>query len=55
MSNQSLRERFQMNDSRNSTSVISIVIRATKEDGLIKQDDSESASTRYARYIPFWA
>ena len=30
-------------------------IRATKEDGLIKQDNSESASTRYARYIPFWA
>ena len=55
MSNQTLRERFKMNDSKKSTSAISIVIRATKEDGLIKQDDSESASTRYARYIPFWA
>lgn len=55
MSNQSLRERFKMDDSKKSTSAISIVIRATKEDGLIKQDDSESASTRYARYIPFWA
>ena len=55
MSNQTLRERFKMNDSKKSTSAISIVIRATKEDGLIKQDNSESASTRYARYIPFWA
>ena len=55
MSNQTLRERFSMNNSQKSTSAISIVIRATKEDGLIKQDDSESASTRYARYIPFWA
>ena len=53
MSNQTLRERFKMNDSKKSTSAISIVIRATKEDGLIKQDNSESASTRYARYIPF--
>jgi len=34
MSNQTLRERFNMNDSKNSTSAISIVIRATKEDGL---------------------
>ena len=55
MSNQTLRERFNMNDSKKSTSAISIVIRATKEDGSIEQDDSESASTRYARYIPFWA
>ncbi len=55
MSNQTLRERFKMSDSKKSTSAISIVIRATKEDGLIKQDDSESASTRYARYLPFWA
>lgn len=55
MSNQTLRERFKMNDSKKSTSAISIVIRVTKEDGLIKQDESESASTRYARYIPFWA
>jgi len=28
---------------------------ATKEAGLIKTDESESTSTRYACYLPFWA
>lgn len=55
MSNQTLRERFNMSNSKKAAAAISIVIRATKETGLIKQDESESSSTRYARYIPFWA
>ena len=53
MSNQSLRERFGVPESMAST--ISLVIGATKEAGLIKSDDSETMSTRYARYLPFWA
>lgn len=53
MSNQSLRERFGVPETKAAT--VSLVIRATKEAGLIKADDSETASTRYARYLPFWA
>lgn len=53
MSNQSLRKRFRLKESKNV--VVSQVIGATKEAGLIKTDDSASKSTRYARYLPFWA
>jgi type I restriction enzyme, S subunit len=53
MSNQTLRERFRLSEAKTAT--VSLVIGATKETGLIKTDDSESASTRYARYLPFWA
>lgn len=53
MSNQSLRERFKLPESKTAT--VSLVISATKEAGLIKADESETTSTRYARYLPFWA
>lgn len=53
MSNQSLRERFGVSESKVAT--VSVVIATTKESGMIKQDDSETSSTRYARYLPFWA
>lgn len=53
MSNQSLRDRFRLNKSKSGT--VSQIIGATKEAGLIKSDESESNSTRYARYLPFWA
>ena len=53
MSNQTLRERFRLSDSQVAT--VSLIIGATKEAGLIKADESESTSTRYARYLPFWA
>jgi ATP-dependent DNA helicase RecG len=53
MSNQTLRNRFRLGESK--TGNISQVIGATKDAGLIKTDDSESNSTRYARYLPFWA
>ncbi|MEH2235290.1 ATP-binding protein [Nostoc sp.] len=53
MSNQTLRERFGLSESRTAT--VSLIIGATKEAGLIKADESESTSTRYARYLPFWA
>lgn len=53
MSNQTLRERFGLSESKTAT--VSLVIRATKEAGLIEADESESVSTRYARYLPFWA
>lgn len=53
MSNLSLRERFRLAESKAAT--VSQVIGATKDAGLIKVDDSETMSTRYARYLPFWA
>lgn len=53
MSNQTLRERFRLPASKSAP--ISQIIGAAKEVGVIKLDASESASTRYARYLPFWA
>ncbi|MFO0979651.1 MAG: ATP-binding protein [Planctomycetaceae bacterium] len=53
MSNQSLRTRFGVDE--NKVATVSTVIMAAKDAGLIKQDASESMSTRYARYLPFWA
>ena len=53
MSNQSLRERFRLPESKTATA--SQVIGATKDAGLIKTDESDTTSTRYARYLPFWA
>ena len=53
MSNQSLRERFGLSES--ATSTVSQVISASKDAGKVKSDDSESTSTRYVRYVPYWA
>ncbi len=53
MTNQTLRERFRLDKSKNT--VVSQVIRATKKEELIKPEKSDSTSTRYARYLPFWA
>jgi ATP-dependent DNA helicase RecG len=53
MSNQTLRERFRLSESQAAT--VSHIIGATKEASLIKTDESESNSTRYARYLHFWA
>jgi ATP-dependent DNA helicase RecG len=53
MSNQTLRDRFRLSESK--AVIVSQIIGATKEEGWIKTDESESSSTRYARYLPFWA
>ncbi|MDM9383339.1 ATP-binding protein [Chlorogloeopsis sp. ULAP01] len=53
MSNQTLRERFRLSESQAAN--VSYIIGFTKEAGLIKADESESTSTRYARYLLFWA
>jgi len=53
MSNQSLRLRFGLGEDK--TVLTSQVIGAAKEAGMIKADESETTSTRYARYLPFWA
>jgi ATP-dependent DNA helicase RecG len=53
MTNQSLRDRFHLPESKAAT--VSLVIGAAKDAGLIKADESDSSSTRYARYLPGWA
>jgi len=53
MTNRSLRERFGLDD--NQTGVISDIISATKEQGLIGQAQGSTNSTRHAQYVPFWA
>jgi hypothetical protein len=40
MSNQTLRDRFRLSES--SAATVSLIIKATKEAGLIKMDESES-------------
>lgn len=53
MSNQSLRERFGLPESKAETA--SRIIRDATESNLIKLDNPDSGSKRYARYLPFWA
>ncbi len=53
MTNQSLRERFKLPDTKSAT--VSQVIAATLEAGLIKTDSSVGASLRLRRYLPYWA
>lgn len=53
MTNQSLRERFQLPEAKAET--VSRIIRDALDAGLIKLDDPSSTSKRYAKYVPFWA
>ena len=53
MSNQTLRERFRLAEGK--VALVSQVIMAAREAGLVKLDESGSTSNRYARYLPFWA
>ena len=53
MTNQSLRERFGLPESRSAT--ISQVIIAATQEGLIKPDERAGTSKKFARYLPFWA
>lgn len=54
MGNQSLRERFGLDDSKTSSVAMSRLIRECCDDGIIKEED-EAAGTKYRRYIPAWA
>lgn len=53
MTNQSLRERFHLPESKSA--IISQIIAATIETGKIKPDEKVGGSRKYARYLPFWA
>jgi ATP-dependent DNA helicase RecG len=53
MTNQSLRERFHLPESKSAS--VSQVIAATIENELIKPDEKAGTSRKFARYLPFWA
>lgn len=53
MTNQSLRKRFQI--AEHNYSIASRIIRDALQSNLIKEDDPESNSRKFAKYIPFWA
>jgi ATP-dependent DNA helicase RecG len=53
MTNQSLRERFHLPESKSA--IISQIIAASIETALVKQDEAVGLSRKYARYLPFWA
>lgn len=53
MTNQSLRERFKLPDSKGAT--VSQVIAATVDAGLVKVDQSIGTSLKLRRYLPYWA
>ena len=53
MTNQSLRERFKIE--QHNYSIASRIIRDALKDGIIKEDNPENKSRKYASYLPFWA
>ena len=53
MTNQSLRERFKLPESKAAT--VSQIIAVTVDAGKIKVADPSQTSTRYRNYVPFWA
>jgi len=53
MTNQSIRERFKI-ESKNAA-VASRIIKEALNANMIKEDDPESNSRKYKKYIPFWA
>lgn len=55
MTNQSFRERLGLSDAKAGVDIASKVIRETLSDDMIRLNDTESKSKRYAKYIPFWA
>lgn len=52
MTNQSLRERFKLPESKSV--IASQIISASIETGMIKLDEKAGASKKFARYLPFW-
>jgi ATP-dependent DNA helicase RecG len=53
MTNQSLRERFNLPEGKSET--VSRIIANAIEQGRIRLDDPTNTSRRYAKYVPWWA
>ena len=55
MTNKSFRERLGLKDTRAGTEASSRIIRDVLGDEMIKLNDLDSKSRRYAKYVPFWS
>ena len=55
MTNQSFRERLGISDSKADKDAVSRTIAATIEKNMIRLNDPENSSKRYAKYVPFWS
>ncbi len=53
MTNQSLRERFKIEEQ--NSAIASRIIRDTLDAKMIKEDDPDSNSRKFKKYIPYWA
>jgi predicted HTH transcriptional regulator len=53
MTNQSLRERFKLPESKSA--IVSQIIAATVDSQFIKPDGKAGGSKKFARYLPIWA
>jgi ATP-dependent DNA helicase RecG len=53
MTNQSLRQRFKIDEQ--NAAIASRIIKDALTGAMVKEDDPESKSRKYAAYIPFWA
>lgn len=53
MTNQSLRERFKIEDQ--NAAIVSRIIKDTIDAGQIKEDNPESNSRKHKKYVPIWA
>ncbi len=52
MTNQSLRNRLGIEE--HNSAIASRIIKETIVSGLIKEDNPESVSRKFKRYIPYW-
>lgn len=52
MTNHTLRERFHLVEGKSA--VVSQVISAAIDSGLVKSDEAVDRSRKFARYLPFW-
>ncbi|MEN8220976.1 MAG: ATP-binding protein [Pseudomonadota bacterium] len=55
MTNQSFRERLGISDAKTDREAVSRTIAATLEKNMIRLNDPENSSKRYAKYVPYWS
>jgi len=55
MINQSFRERLGISDAKTDKEAVSRTIAATLEQNIIRLNDPENSSRRYAKYVPHWS
>ena len=53
MTNTSLRERLKMPEKQRA--MVSVLIKETLDERLIKRSDPESTSLKFSEYVPYWA